>query len=87
MNNFGKCIDFNTKDSLGWTLHMKACINGHNEVVKSLIFIDGLMIDFFRWITHCVNAQEAPSKEESKKLLSFSSFVACGPSFSFLLCN
>ena len=30
-------IDFDAKDSLGFTQFMKACINGHNEVVKSLI--------------------------------------------------
>ena len=29
-----KNIDFNAKDSLGWTQLLKACINGHNEVVK-----------------------------------------------------
>ena len=29
-------IDFNAKDSLGWTPLMKACINGNKEVVKLL---------------------------------------------------
>ena len=32
-----KNIYFNAKDSLGWTQLLKACINGHNEVVKLLI--------------------------------------------------
>ena len=31
-----KSIDFNAKESLGWTPCMKACINGHKEIVKFL---------------------------------------------------
>ena len=30
------CIDLNAKDGLGLTPFMKACINGHKEVVKLL---------------------------------------------------
>ena len=36
-------IDFDAKDSLGWTLFLKACSNGHKEVVK-LLFDTFLMI-------------------------------------------
>ena len=28
-------IDLNTKDIHGWTPFMKACINGHTDVIKS----------------------------------------------------
>ena len=37
------CIDLNAKDGLGLTPFMKACINGHKEVVK-LLFDTFLMI-------------------------------------------
>ena len=37
-------IDFDAKDSLGWTLFLKACSNGHKEVVKLLF--DTLFDDF-----------------------------------------
>ena len=36
-------IDFDAEDSLGWTLFLKACSNGHKEVVK-LLFDTFLMI-------------------------------------------
>ena len=29
-------FDFNAEDNIGWTLLMKACIDGHNQVVKLL---------------------------------------------------
>lgn len=30
-------IDFHAKDNLGWTQFIKACINGHKEIIKSLL--------------------------------------------------
>ena len=31
----GLNIDLNSKDRSGWTQFMKACINGHTDVIKS----------------------------------------------------
>ena len=30
-------INFHAKDNLGWTQFIKACINGHKEIIKSLL--------------------------------------------------
>ena len=35
---FGKAFNFETRDTLGWTQHSKACINGFQEVVKSMLY-------------------------------------------------
>ena len=36
------CIDFDSKDSFGWTLFLKACINGDNELVN--FFLNGTFL-------------------------------------------